>query len=172
MTKDNLKTITIIALSIILIGGVGVLAYNYVQIQAYQMGIQDATLLINQQILNAFTAKPYKKEYDINVDIIYQRSQTFFPTWNDYDKQTKQVKRKWIVDALDVMSDLKIIKKIEKDKYKVPKPVYRKRGFIDEAICKDLYEYGKKRREKGVKKIKKKIKKKATSGTLDKWLEN
>lgn len=128
-------------------------------------------ITIIQHILNAFPADPYQKKYEINIDTIYLRSQIFFPSWNDYDKQTKQVKRNWIVEALNVMSELKIIEKIEKDKYGVPKPVYRKKGHIDEAICKDLYEYGKKRREKGTKKSTSIKRHKGITGTLDKWLK-
>jgi len=46
------KIIIIIALSLIILIGGGVYAYNYVDEKAYNYGFQDATLLINQQVIN------------------------------------------------------------------------------------------------------------------------
>ena len=59
MQKDKLKTIVIIALSIIIIGIVGIYTYNQIQEQAYQKGINDASLLIHQQILNSLNQNGY-----------------------------------------------------------------------------------------------------------------
>lgn len=59
MEKNKLKTMTIIILGIIIIGITGVYAYNQIQEQAYQQGVQDAVLLINQQILNSLTQNGY-----------------------------------------------------------------------------------------------------------------
>ena len=59
MKKDNLKTIVIITLIVIIFGIVGVYAYNYVQVQAYQQGVIDARLLVNQQILNSLNQNGY-----------------------------------------------------------------------------------------------------------------
>lgn len=44
------KILTIIVLSLILISIAGVFAYNYVGSTAYQQGVQDANLFLNQQI--------------------------------------------------------------------------------------------------------------------------
>ena len=59
MEKNKLKTIVIITLSIIIIIIVGVYTYNYIQEQAYQQGIQDAILLINQQMINSLNQNGY-----------------------------------------------------------------------------------------------------------------
>lgn len=43
----------------IIISGAGVYAYNEVQEQSYQRGVQDTILVINQQILNSLTQNGY-----------------------------------------------------------------------------------------------------------------
>ncbi len=57
--KIDKKTIVIIALSIIIISIVGIYAYNQIQEKAYQEGISNASLLINQQILNNLQQQGY-----------------------------------------------------------------------------------------------------------------
>lgn len=59
MEKNKLKTVIIIALGIIIIGISGVYAYNKIQEQSYQQGVQDTILLVNQQILNSLTQNGY-----------------------------------------------------------------------------------------------------------------
>ena len=46
------KIITIICLSLIIISIAGVFAYNKVTEKSYKIGFQDATLLINNQLIN------------------------------------------------------------------------------------------------------------------------
>ncbi len=53
------KIIIIIILSIVLIGITGVYAYTQLQEKAYQQGIQDAVLLVNQQILQSLQQNGY-----------------------------------------------------------------------------------------------------------------
>ena len=55
---DN-KTTIIIIFGIIILSLAGIMAYQYIQKQAYQEGIQDATLIINQQILNSLEQNGY-----------------------------------------------------------------------------------------------------------------
>ena len=55
----NKQTITIIVLSIILIGIGGVYAYNEVTEKAYVQGVQDSILLMNQQILQNLQQNGY-----------------------------------------------------------------------------------------------------------------
>ncbi|KKN44979.1 hypothetical protein LCGC14_0687400 [marine sediment metagenome] len=59
MEKNKLKTIVIITLSIIIIIIVGVYAYNYIQEQAYNQGVKDVALLINQQMINSLVQDGY-----------------------------------------------------------------------------------------------------------------
>jgi len=57
---ENKIIITIaIILGIILIGISGVYAYNYVSDRAYNLGVQNAVLLINQQIINSLNKNGY-----------------------------------------------------------------------------------------------------------------
>ena len=53
------KIIIIIMMGIIILVGAGVFAYQYIQQKSYKQGIQDATLLLNQQILNSLTQNGY-----------------------------------------------------------------------------------------------------------------
>ncbi|HDK42362.1 MAG TPA: hypothetical protein ENG87_03210 [Candidatus Pacearchaeota archaeon] len=53
------KTIAIIVLGIIVLSMGSIYAYSYITNQAYQQGIVDATMLINQQILNNLEQNGY-----------------------------------------------------------------------------------------------------------------
>jgi len=53
------KIITIIALGLILVGIGGVYAYNEITEKFYNYGIQDAVLLMNQEILNSLNQNGY-----------------------------------------------------------------------------------------------------------------
>ena len=59
MEKNRLKTITIIILISFILGGGLFYVYNQVQEEAYQEGVQDAILLINQNILNSLQQNGY-----------------------------------------------------------------------------------------------------------------
>jgi len=49
--KTDKKTIAIIVMGIIILVGAGVYAYAYVENNGYNLGFQDATLLMNQQVI-------------------------------------------------------------------------------------------------------------------------
>ena len=53
------KTITIIILGIIVLLMGSVYAYSYITNQAYSLGFQDATILINQQVKNNLEQNGY-----------------------------------------------------------------------------------------------------------------
>ena len=57
--KMDKKIMTIIVLSLILIGIGGVYAYNEITEKFYNYGIQDAVLLMNQEILNSLNQQGY-----------------------------------------------------------------------------------------------------------------
>lgn len=59
MEKEKLKTVAIIMLVIIVIGIGGIYSYNKMTNRVYQQGVIDATLLINNQILNNLQQKGY-----------------------------------------------------------------------------------------------------------------
>lgn len=53
------KTIIIIVFGIIILSLAGIMAYQYIQKEAYDQGVQDATLIINEQILNSLNQNGY-----------------------------------------------------------------------------------------------------------------
>ncbi len=57
--KIDKKILIIIMLATIILIGAGVFAYQYIQREAYIQGVQDTTLLINQQILNSLQQNGY-----------------------------------------------------------------------------------------------------------------
>ena len=57
--KTDKKTIALLVMGLIIIGGVGVYAYNYISIKNYNYGFNDATLLINQQLLSSLNQDGY-----------------------------------------------------------------------------------------------------------------
>jgi len=109
--------------------------------------------VLMQHILNAAPLDDDQKTYKINLDVILERSKIFFPSWDNYDNKTKQFKRNWIIEALDNMVRLDIIKKERDNIYEIPKPIYKKRIPLQEALCKDILKMGKiKQRKRYVKK--------------------
>ena len=72
------KIIIIIILGIIILAGASVFAYQTISSKAYNMGFQDATLIINQQILNSLQQNGYvpfvfvKNNQTYNIKLIPQ----------------------------------------------------------------------------------------------------
>lgn len=74
--------------------------------------------------------------------MIYEKAKNVFYSWRDYDVETVQAKRKWIVDALEVMFAMKLLgRTIDKSSWLVPIPTIRPKIQIEEAICKKLARY-------------------------------
>jgi len=95
------------------------------------------TVLI-QNILPSFQSSSEKESHDIHVDMIYERSKTFFPSWHSYSEETIQVKRKWIREALEGLCQLGFCGKVpnKEDWWKIPIPLIRTRKPIQEMLCK------------------------------------
>ena len=55
----NKQTIVIIILSLIIVGGIGVLVLNQLTDKAYQQGVNDANLFIQQEIINSLNQNGY-----------------------------------------------------------------------------------------------------------------
>ncbi len=53
------KTITIMVLGLIILSGVGVYAYGYVTQMAYNIGVQDTVLVLNNQIQQSLDTQGY-----------------------------------------------------------------------------------------------------------------
>jgi len=53
------QTIIIIIMGLIILSGAGVYGYNYITEKAYDIGVQDAVLLINEQMLDTIYQQGY-----------------------------------------------------------------------------------------------------------------
>lgn len=83
--KMKKQTIIIAVMGLIILGGTMVYAYNFISERAYTDGIQDATLMINQQILGSLNQSgfiPYiyriNETASVNIKLIphlYEQSQ-------------------------------------------------------------------------------------------------
>lgn len=56
--------------------------------------IQYTITILIQHILSGFPEDPGEKSYEVDTDIIYNRSEIFFPSWREYDRRTIQLKRR------------------------------------------------------------------------------
>jgi len=96
-------------------------------------------------IQNVFSALPPplragRQYYELNLDLVYQKTNILFPPWWESDIQTVQVKRGWIKEALDTLTRLKLIEEIpgKPDSYSIPIPTLITRKPLPLAICKRL----------------------------------
>jgi len=81
--------------------------------------------------------------YEITTDMIYEKAKILFPSWEDFDVQTVQIKRGWISEALGVMFALNVIGKPvgKPDSWLIPIPTLRTREPIQSALCKRLAKF-------------------------------
>ena len=78
MEIKNTTTIIII-MALVIAGGVGVYAYNEITERAYNLGVQDAVQLVNQQMINSLVEQgfipyifPINATDSINIKLIPQ----------------------------------------------------------------------------------------------------
>lgn len=78
--------------------------------------------------------------YELTTDMIYEKSKMLFPSWHDFDVETRQLRRRWIGEALETMYSLEIIgKPIGKpDAWLIPIPTYKTRRPIETSLCTKL----------------------------------
>jgi len=96
-------------------------------------------------IQNVFSALPPptragRRYYEVDLNLVYQKTNILFPPWWEQDVQTVQVKRGWIKEALDTLARLKLIKEIpgKADSYSIPIPTLITRKPLPLAICERL----------------------------------
>jgi hypothetical protein len=108
-----------------------------------------ATLI--QNILPSFQRSVEKESYELDIDLIYDRAKSFFPSWQMFDTETIQTKRRWLREAIEKMCDLGMAERIAEssDRWSIPIPTLRPRGSIQESICKKIAKEARKRRYKG-----------------------
>jgi len=99
--------------------------------------IQYTTTILIQNICPTFQQKSYRDFYEIHVDMIYERANNFFPSWHEFDKETIQIKRRWIKEALEKLWELKLCEKIlgKPDWWRIPIPTLKTRKPIQSVLC-------------------------------------
>lgn len=97
------------------------------------------TVLI-QNVFPTFQQKPERDNYQIDINLIYERAKVFFPSWHEFDTETIQVKRRWIREALEKLWELKLAEKVlgQPDLWYIPIPTLRTRRPIQEVLCKKI----------------------------------
>jgi hypothetical protein len=102
--------------------------------------LQYTTTVLIQNILSTFQRSPEREYYDIHVDMIYERTQVFFPSWHEYDAETIQIKRVWIREALEKLCELGLcgIVPNKPDWWRIPIPIIRTRKPIQHVLCRKI----------------------------------
>jgi len=100
--------------------------------------IQYMMAILIQNVFPSFQRSVEKDEYKLDIDLIYERAKSFFPSWHEFDAETIQTKRRWIIEALDKLCDLKLAERsvTSPNQWLIQIPTLRPRGSIGEAICK------------------------------------
>jgi len=102
--------------------------------------IQYTMTVLIQNIFPSFQQKPERDDYDIHVDMIYERAKSFFPSWHEFDVEPIQIKRRWLREALEKLYELGLCgKSLDKsDWWKIPIPTLRTRKPIQQVLCKKI----------------------------------
>jgi hypothetical protein len=92
--------------------------------------------MLIQHIFIAFQPNIERDFYEVDTNLIYQRSVLFFPAWSEYSGDTIRIKKRWIKEALDSLWQLKLIEKSNKpDWWIIPIPILRSRKQTQLALC-------------------------------------
>lgn len=114
--------------------------------------VQYTIAVLVQNVFPTFQRSSEKDFYEIDIDTIYERTKSFFPSSHEFDAETIQVKRRWISEAVEKLCDLRLAERIisTSDKWRIPIPTLRTRKPIQDTIChkiaKEVMKYAKKRR--------------------------
>lgn len=113
--------------------------------------IQYTITILVQNIFPSFQRSVEKEFYELDIDLIYDRAKSFFPSWHKFDEETIQTKRRWIVEAIVKMCDLGLAERVVEspNRWSIPIPTLRPRGSIQESICKKISKEAMKRRYGG-----------------------
>lgn len=121
--------------------------------------VQYVMTVLIQNIFPTFQRSPDRVNYNIHIDMLWERTKTFFPSWHEFDKETIQVKRRWIREALQKFLELKLCHKIvgKPNWWIIPIPTLKTRKPIQSVLCKLIskkyLENLKKRRRKGRRRV-------------------
>ena len=78
--------------------------------------------------------------YVVDTDWIWRKTKTLFAMGEEYDNNTLQFKKKWIVEALDMLAEIDIIGRGKENSWIIPKKLGTRRKPIQKIICKKLAE--------------------------------
>lgn len=107
--------------------------------------IQYTITVLAQQVLSGFTRKPVREIHEISIGLIIEKAKALFPSWTD--NELVQVRKRWITEALDKMSELRLIEKKNDHSYLIPiLVIYRSREDFDLTICKKLDKLARKKK--------------------------
>lgn len=116
--------------------------------------VQYTIVLLIQNVFTALPPPPFRgeaKDYRVDLDTIYRKTNALFPPWWENDVQTVQVKKQWVREALDTLVGIDLVKKEPggRDSYIIPIPTLKTRKPLHEAICEKLTSLEKVRRPRG-----------------------
>jgi hypothetical protein len=108
--------------------------------------VQYTILFLLQHVL---PKDPDKESYDIPLEIVYQRANSFFPSWWESTETTMQVKRQWIKEALTMLCELGLVQRHpDKESYAIPRSLLEKRNPL-RFTCRKLARHYEKRAPRG-----------------------
>lgn len=113
--------------------------------------VQYTIAVLVQNIFPTFQKSVEKELYELDIDLLYERTKSFFPSWQLFDSKTVQVKRRWISEAIEKLCDLGLAERIvaSPNRWSIPIPTLHPRGSLIESICKKIANKLMKRRYKG-----------------------
>lgn len=102
--------------------------------------VQYTMTVLVQNVFPTFQRSSERDFYEIDIDTIYERTKSFFPSWHEFDAETIQIKRRWITEAIEKLCDLKLAERIvgTSDRWRISIPTLGTRKPIPEAICKKM----------------------------------
>jgi len=71
-------------------------------------------------------------EITVSLDDLMGAAEKYFPTWVPDCSQKSQIKKSWIMDCMNVLQDIKIVKRIDRDNYTIKIPP--KKDLTEEII--------------------------------------
>jgi hypothetical protein len=112
--------------------------------------VQYTTILLIQNVFSALQRPSMggKAEYQVDLDLVYDRTKILFPPWWESNFKTVQLKRQWIKEALDLLVDISLIGIVQgkTEAYSIPIPTLVTRKPLPTAICERLGALLKRRR--------------------------
>lgn len=113
--------------------------------------VQYTIAILIQNIFPSFRRSTEKEVCELDLDLIYERAKSFFPSWAEFDTNNVQTKRKWLSEAIEKMCDIGLAGRMphSSDRWSVPIPTLHPRHSIEDSICRKIARDEIKRRRSG-----------------------